>query len=187
MDTMVSQNEDGQAYARIRKAVGILGVLIPILCISLSIVGSCKAKILPSISHYYYSIIGDGFVAILFALGLVLILYKSVFKIEKLKKWENRLTNLAGMLSFIVAFIPTTPLVDTTCSFFKLTISEHEAVYGFFAYLHLPAAGLMLLIFGILSFNYFPRNWETGIPDSTNKILYKICAWVIFISIFILI
>ena len=188
MEAIIIQNENGQAYARIRKAVGLLGVLIPPLCISLSFAGACKGTVLPSISHYYYTIIGDEFVAILFALGLVLILYKSVFKIEKLRLWENRLTNVAGILALIVAFIPTSPLAeDTSCSYFKLTGAEHDAVYGFLAYLHLPAAGLMLFIFGILSYQYFPRNWETGVLDSTNKILYRICAWVIFISIFILI
>ena len=186
MKAIATQNEDGQAYARIRKAVGLLGLLIPILCISLSFGGVCKAIVLPSISHYYYTIIGDEFVAILFALGLVLMLYKSVFKIEKLNNWENRLTNLAGVLALIVAFIPTSPLDDISCSYFKLSPAEHKAVYSFLAYLHLPAAGLMLFIFGILSYNYFPRNWETGIVDSTNKNLYRICAWAIFISIFTL-
>ncbi len=179
-------NQESQSYARIRKAIGYLGAAIPFLCLSLSLGGLCKGIILPSISHYYYSIVGDGFVGILFALGLVLILYKSVFKIEKLRKWENRLSNLAGLLAMVVAFIPTFPLTDQTCSFVKLTESEHQHIYGLLGHLHLPAAGIMLIIFGILSYNYFPRNWQTGMADSENKKIYRICAWVIFISIFIL-
>ena len=83
MDQITFPNNDNsgaQAYARIRKAIGLCGAAIPFLCLSLLLTCKCRGKVLPSISHYYYTIAGDAFVGILFALGLFLILYKSVFK-----------------------------------------------------------------------------------------------------------
>jgi hypothetical protein len=179
-------NNDGQAYARIRKAIGYCGFMIPILCLAISLTGSCSQTVLPSISHYYYSIIGDVFVGVLFALGLFLVLYKSVFKIEKFRRQENILTNISGLFAIVVALIPTDP-EGGDCFHIKLFNGEYTEVFGMLGLFHLPAAALMLLIFGIISYRYFPRNWETGLLDSSNKSRYRICAYIIFSSIAILV
>lgn len=180
-----TDNSGAQAYARIRKAVGLCGAAIPFLCLTLLFTHQCFGRILPSISHYYYTIVGDAFVGILFALGLFLILYKSVFKNDKLRKQENLLTNLSGILALIVAFIPTDP-EGGDCYYIELT-NGYSKAFGFLGNLHLPSAGIMLLIFGIIAWKYFPLNWETGIADSTNKKMYRTCALFIFGVLFILV
>lgn len=184
--TQPDTNIGSQAYTRIRKAIGYCGFVIPLLCLSLSLTRNCNRILLPSISHYYYTIIGDAFVGVLFALGLFLVLYKSVFNIEKLRKQENFLTNLSGAFAMTVAFIPTDP-EGGNCYHIGLTDGTYQEVFGLLGFFHLPSAALMLIIFGIIAYYYFPRNWVTGKPDSSNKRLYRRCAWVIFISIFILI
>ncbi len=181
-----NQNGEGQAYARIRKAIGYCGFAIPILCLVLSLSGRCNQIALPSISHYYYTIIGDVFVGVMFALGLFLVLYKSSFRIEKYRKQENLLTNISGVFAIIVGLIPTDP-EGGDCFHINLFDGNYNDVFGFFGFFHLPAAALMLVIFGIISYRYFPRNWKTGIVDSTNKNRYRICAYIIFISIGILV
>lgn len=186
MDQIAFQNNDdsgAQAYARIRKGVGLCGATIPFLCLGLSLI-HC-GKILPSISHYYYTIVGDAFVGILFALGLFLFLYKSVFKIEKLRRRENWLTNISGALAIIVAFIPTDPK-EGDCYYISLT-NGYAQTFGFLGNLHLPSAGIMLLIFGIIAWKYFPLNWETGAVDSPNKKTYRTCAVFIFSALAVLV
>lgn len=179
-------HNEGQAYARIRKAIGYCGFMIPILCLALSFTGNCAQTVLPSISHYYYSIIGDVFVGVMFALGLFLVLYKSVFKIEKYRRQENILTNVSGLFAIVVGLIPTDP-DGGDCFHITLINGGYQDVFGIFGHFHLPAAALMLLIFGVISYRYFPRNWETGLPDSTNKTRYRMCAYIIFCSIGILV
>ena len=140
---------------------------------------------MPSISHYYYTIAGDAFVGILFALGLFLILYKSVFKKQHLRRQENILTNASGVLALIVAFIPTNP-ENGDCYHIQFTKSYSE-IFGAMGSLHLPSAGIMLLVFGIIAWRYFPLNWETGIADSPNKNIYRACAKIIFGALAILV
>lgn len=175
-----------QAYSRIRKAIGYCGILIPSMCVGLSLFNECAGTLLPSISHYYYTIIGDAFVGVLFALGLFLVLYRSVFKVESLRRWENRWTNLAGVLAMIVAFIPTNP-EGGSCYHIYLSDASYREAYGILGNLHLPAAGLMIVIFGIISYHFFPRDANTGELNSENKKIYRVCAWIIFISIGILV
>ena len=180
-----NDNSDAQAYARIRKAIGLCGAAIPFLCLSLLLTCKCWGKVLPSISHYYYTIVGDAFVGILFALGLFLILYKSVFKKRNLRRQENILTNASGVLALIVAFIPTNP-ENGDCYHLQLTNSYSE-IFGGLGSLHLPSAGIMLLVFGIIAWRYFPLNPETGIADSPNKNIYRACAKFIFGALAILV
>ncbi len=179
-------NNESQAYSRIRKAVGYCGFIIPTLCLLLALTSQCSSTLLPSISHYYYTIIGDIFSAVLFALGLFLLLYRSVFQISHFRRWENRITNLAGLMAWIVAFIPTDP-EGGDCYFIALTHESYLNAYGWWGNLHLPAAGIMIISFGVISAQFFPRNWKTGQYDSDNKKIYKACGYTIFISIGILI
>ena len=183
---LADADSQSQAYARIRKAIGYNGITIPLLCLSLALTCECSAKILPSISHYYYTIIGDAFVGVMFSLGLFLALYRSVFIPQKMRKWENKLTNIAGVFAWIVALIPT-DLDGGGCYFIKISDATYDGKFGWLGNLHLPAAALMLIIFGYISYHYFPRNWVTGELDSDNKKIYRGCAWVIFVSIFILV
>ncbi|MEZ5046979.1 MAG: hypothetical protein R2831_08300 [Chitinophagaceae bacterium] len=189
LDYYLSDVDSGsQAYARIRKTIGYCGIAIPLLCIAMSIAGDCVETILPSISHYYYTAIGDMFVGVLFALGLFLVLYKSVFNgehCERLRRQENFLTNFSGIMAMIVAFIPTDP-EGGDCYYITLAYPYKET-FGYLSYLHLPAAGIMLLIFGYISLFYFPRDWKTGQYNSDNKRIYQICGITIFSSIGILI
>lgn len=176
----------GQAYARIRKAVGYCGFVIPLSCLVLSLLADCPLFILPSISQYYYTGIGDLFVGALFAMGLFLMLYRSVFEEVRLRRQENRITNLAGLLAWVVAFFPTRPEVEE-CHFIAFKGQRYEDALGFWRHLHLPAAGLMIVLFGVISFVYFPRHWQSGRSDSLNKALYRRCALIIFVSMGVLV
>ncbi|PRC49105.1 hypothetical protein C6A85_76445, partial [Mycobacterium sp. ITM-2017-0098] len=63
----------------------------------------CSQRLLTSISAYYYSAAQAVFVSSLCALGILLIAYAGS------TNSEDELLKLAGLMAFVVAFVPTKP------------------------------------------------------------------------------
>ncbi len=79
------------SYYRIRKIIGLLGILLP------AIIVVFYGSFLSSISHYYYTESAVFFIAILSAFGLLLISYKGYEKDEKTEKLsDNLITHIWG-------------------------------------------------------------------------------------------
>ena len=95
-------------YRRIRKSIGLLGVLLPIVLLCFSLINFFNTQIQPSISHYYYTNLRDIFTGTLYAVGLFLFLYKGHTNKSFLKN-DNLLTNIAGVMATGVALVPTFP------------------------------------------------------------------------------
>ena len=162
-------------YRRIRSAIGILGIALPVLLIIFSLIPFFKTKIQFSISHYYYSNLRDIFTGILFAVGLFLIRYKGHSNPQFLKN-DNLLTNIAGGLAFGVALFPTNT-EDCAKKIYTL-IPVCHCVIGTFHYIF---AAILFLILAIISINVFTigQKEDDQIPDSMfneNKI-YKACGY----------
>ncbi len=65
------------SHLTLRRTVGILGVLLPLLlAIGCFVVGPSCTELLESISHYYDTEVGDVFVGILFAIAWFLFAYR---------------------------------------------------------------------------------------------------------------
>lgn len=90
------------SYYRIRKIIGILGILLPILIFAF------YGELLSSISHYYYTKSTVFFIAILFAFGLLLISYKGYEKDKDTEKLsDNLITHIGGVAALLVVLLPT--------------------------------------------------------------------------------
>jgi hypothetical protein len=77
-----------------------------------------------SISAYYYTAVRNVFVAVLCCLGVMLIAYKGS------RDSEDVLLNLAGILAFFVAFVPTILPDDAGCQQILPTAEERSATIG---------------------------------------------------------
>lgn len=89
------------SFLTIRRAVGILGIALPIvLFFGTRFIGLCPI-LKNSISSYYYSLMGNYFTGTLCAVGLFLFTYKGVHHNEQL------LTNIAAIFAVITALFPT--------------------------------------------------------------------------------
>lgn len=75
-------------------------VLAPSIGIEIAKAGCAQT----SISAYYYPPVRSVFVGAMFVVGLALIVYKGR------SPWEDNWLNLAGMLSPVVAVVPTTDI-----------------------------------------------------------------------------
>ena len=79
---MADDQDIKSSYLRIRKTIGILGILLP------GILLFTNNELLPSLSHYYYTPGALFFIAILAAFGLFLISYKGYnIDLENEKDW----------------------------------------------------------------------------------------------------
>lgn len=176
-----------------RKAVGWIATLLgPTLVIGTMLFGTCN-QLQPSISHYYFTSMGDVFVGVLCAVALFLFSYKGYSVLD------NHLANIAGFGALGTALFPTSYLGDCkgiTCqtvresvfSFLQINGSECDKTSSWLSSetWHYVSAGSLfvcLVLFCILfTFSNKPKAEITDEKHNRNKV-FVICALVISICI----
>ncbi|MEA1878905.1 MAG: DUF998 domain-containing protein [Bacteroidota bacterium] len=122
------------SYLTLRKTLGILGILLPVILLFGSYVLGGHQEIQKSISAYYYTNMGNVLVGVLFSYGLFLFAYKGYGKID----------NLAGNIGCIFALgVALLPCLNET------PLIRH---------LHLVSASLLFLIFAFFSIFLFTKS-----------------------------
>ena len=176
-----------KSYLAIRKAIGILGLLLPALVIFF------HGELLTSISHYYYARSAVFFIGIMFSFGLFLISYRGYEKDTKTEKLsDNTITNIGGFAALMVIFFPTSCLgsggFSITCYSEGLVMFGH--VNKYVSAVHLISAGLFLFIMGWISIYRFTKTKENVILSAEkkrNNRVYKFCGFLVWISLGVLI
>lgn len=175
------ENYDIFTYRRIRRAIGYLGISLPILLVVFSLVPFFQTPLQFSISHYYYTNLREIFTGTLCAVGLFLIRYKGFGNASILKN-DNLLTNIAGIMALGVALFPTNP-DDFKAKIYTL-IPYPEKWLG---WLHYGFAALLFLILALLAINVFTigQENETKTPESilNENNIYRVCGYSIIVCI----
>lgn len=165
------------SYLYLRRAIGILGILFPVILVIGSIVaGGCR-EIQPSISDYYHTNMRDVFVGILCAVALFLFSYRGY------NYQDNLAGNLACIFALCVAFFPTSateplaPCNNPAVFHNPLTVKIHRV-----------SAGLFFAVLAYFSLFLFTRGVSMPTPQKLlrNKI-YRICGFVIIGCVMLLI
>jgi hypothetical protein len=176
-----SSENDIATYRRIRSAIGILGISLPIVLLILPLFPFFKTSIQESISHYYYTNLRDLFTGVLCAVGLFLIRYKGH---ENPIFWKNDslLTNIAGYMAFGIALFPTN--ADDCCQKIYTIIPKCQPLIGI---IHYAFAATFFVVLAIVSINVFTigQKVNLNIPVSLineNKI-YRTCGYLMLIFI----
>lgn len=193
------------SHYRMRKLIGLLGMFLPwILLISNNIINSFDLLNKPqyisfccgfsgtqyisnqsfktSISHYYYTAVGELFTGILIVVAIFMFTYRG----HKLRKRDfglsdNLMTNMAGFFALIVVIFPTSPNNDKI-------ITDNVRCYtstDFIDKIHLTSAGLFFITLAFMSIINFRRG---EIIDKFEKKdfyrnLYKYCGIIMLVSI----
>jgi hypothetical protein len=168
------------SYFRIRKTIGVLGLLLPFLLVIV------QEEVLASISHYYYGKSSVIFTSVLTAFGLFLISYRGYRKDPVRDKLsDNLLTNTGGIAALLVVAFPT------SCSGSNSELVEsmvYSGSYPLFGHndivcntIHLLSAGLFLFIMGWMSVFRFTRSNKTE-NRKENK-LYRVAGYVVWASV----
>ncbi len=186
-------------YMSFRKALGFMGIGLPILLILCSIVWN-NGHIESSISNYYFTRLRDVFVVTLSAMSLFLITYRGRDEVDR---W---ITNMAGIFGFITAFIPTSFKHDINLPNYQIvsklhpytvipietlgkaevfkTTAPHKIIpcdnTDLMGTVHLISAALFFLLLGYMSYFQFSK---TQTLKKTKQRLFKICGLVILITV----
>ncbi|MBN2656051.1 MAG: DUF998 domain-containing protein [Spirochaetales bacterium] len=141
-----------QSYIIIRRSIGYLGVSLPFLLI----VGGLflnGGKIEFSLSAYYHNNLGDIFVMVIGASGILLVAYRGR------EPFIRILTTISGVLAFLVIVFPTEVHgVGGPYGVLKL----NPSLSGTF---HLVFASLFFLVLGLISFWRFTDHTEDTTDD----------------------
>lgn len=169
-----NSENDVHTFRRIRKAIGILGVFLPIVLCTLSAIPLFKTEVQSSISHFYYTNLRELFTGVLCAVGLFLIRYKG-HKNENFWKNDSRLTNIAGGMAFGVALVPTNPDACSEKVYTLLPFCEH-----WMGWLHYGFAATFFFVLSIIALNVFTigqeKNENLSMSLLNENNIYKTCG-----------
>jgi ABC-type Mn2+/Zn2+ transport system permease subunit len=167
------------SYLSLRKAVGVLGVTLPLLLV----VGNWRIfhtqTIEDSISYYYYTGMRGVFVGVLWAIGIFLMSYRGY---EKRDAIAGR---LACFFALGVALFPTAR-VRGTCDIVHLfTVGrggcDTEHVVSF---VHATFASLLFLTLAYFSLFLFTETGPNGMTKRKRErnVVYYLCGGIILAS-----
>lgn len=166
------QQSDSQAplvfsYLSLRKAVGIIGFALPFV-LAIGKILSGDHGIEPSISHYYYTNMGDVFVGSLCAIGVFLMSTRGYpdprFPGKSLGQ-DHFFGILASIFAVGVALVPTDLNEDDT------TLRGG---------VHLAFAALLFLTLAYFCLKLFIRTAGNQTRQKGHRnVVYQICGWTI--------
>ena len=173
--------DDVYTFRRIRKAIGVLGVLLPITLYLFSVIPFFETYLQPSISDYYYTHLRELFTGVLCAVGLFLIRYKGHSNSNFFKD-DSKLTNIAGFMAFGVALMPTSPHSSGDKIFTLIPMD-----YRWLGWLHYGFAATFFITLAIISINVFTigqaKNTEIPISIMNENHIYKTCGYLMLLFI----
>ena len=164
------------SYLTLRKAVGILGMALPfVLMIGFFIIKKgCPFP--PSISHFYYTSMGNYFVGTLCAVSLFLFSYNGYDKADMIT------AKLAGFFALVVAMSPTDFNSFSALDCSRINPHDNPITND----LHYISATLLFSSFAFFSLILFTKtDQEKNITKQkkTRNGIYKTCGWIIIFCI----
>ena len=164
------------SYLTLRKAVGILGMALPVFLFIGFFVFESGCDFPPSISHFYYTGLGNVFVGTLCAVSLFLFSYNGHDKGDKIA------AKVAGSFAALVAIFPTDFGFYTEKSCIRISVLENT----FSNAMHYVSALILFSTFAFFSLVQFTKTNKRG-PLSgskrTRNLIYKTCGWIIVVCI----
>lgn len=168
------------SYLTLRKAVGLLGMALPFLLLFGWWLFERSCHFPPSISHFYYSVVGDVFVGTLCAVSLFLFSYNGYDANDKYA------AKAAGLFALLVALFPTNfgSFAAESCS--RLVRTDHTLSNA----VHYGAALLFFATLTYFCLFLFTKSSQQGPLQGNKKIrnhIYKICGWILVLCMLLLI
>ena len=163
------------SYMTLRKAIGILAISLPaILIIGTYTIGGCK-HVEASISHYYFTIMGDVFVGFLISTGIFLVSYKGY------DRRDNIISGLAGIFIICVALFPTSKNEDAGC------VIRTLADLPWRINVHYISAALFYLTLSYMSLFLFTKSaGEMTDQKKARNRVYRVCGITILAAILLI-
>lgn len=166
------------SYLSLRRLIGILGILLPFICVLGGLLFS-DLPIRSSISSYYHTNMRDFFVGLLAGVSLFLITYKGYERID------NIVTGIIGFTGLGVAIFPC---LNSLASKELVGIFQINPIIS--NKIHLVCAFTFFFLLAINSIFIFTLTKSKNIPKTRNKkirnYIYIGCGIIILLSLAIL-
>lgn len=171
------------SYLTLRKAIGFIGVALPLVLVLGNILIFHARAIEDSISYYYYTHMRGVFVGSLWSIGIFLFSYRG---------YESR-DEIAGRLACVfalgVALFPTAR-EPGSCNILHLSRVAHAAcdTPHAISFVHAVFATLLFLTLAYFSLFLFTETHPAHLQPMTKRkrernVVYYICGWLILGSI----
>jgi hypothetical protein len=160
------------SYIQLRRAIGVLGIVLPMVLVIGFSIARPDCILPPSISHYYYTLMGSYFTGTLCAVGLFLFSYNGPALVDRRAAW------LAAVAAITVAFFPTAPY----CSSCGQCVQVIAKGYKWVDTIHYSAATLLFLCFAFFSLVLFTKSDPAKNKTARKKkrnVVYVICGYTI--------
>ncbi len=178
---MANQNPSNDemivSYMALRKAIGLLGFLLPwVLVLGTMIMGNCR-EIQSSISHYYYTVLSVYFTGTLCAVSFFMFSYKGYHNSR-----QDRIASLvSAVCSLGVAFFPTDFDPSAMCQY--ITLNRIGSVNS----LHYISACILFSTLAYFCLALFTKSSESPSRMRARKRIrndvYVVCGWLIIACI----
>lgn len=162
------------SYLSLRRIIGILGILLPVVLVVGSVVACGCTELQHSISAYYHTGMRNLFVGILSGVALFLFSYKGYTRLDDV------MADMAALFALGVAFFPTSVTgMATSC-----IIPINTNLSGD---LHYVSAALFFCVLAFFSLVLFTRTKGDFTPQKRKRnMIYKVCG-VIMVAAIVLI
>ena len=159
------------SYHRVRTALGVLGMLMPMVLI----IGGLNdyQRIEPSISDFYHTIYRDIFVGTLCAIGVFLICYRGYGRREGDVIDDDWLGTIAGVAAFGVALFPNESPTHEIA-----TMTQNVVGIDVSPMFHYASALVFFSCLAVFCLAKFSRSARTR-----RRYLYIACGWVLLAAL----
>jgi len=171
----INKDDLVQSYHRVRTALGILGMALPVFLI---VAGLSDTRIEPSISDFYHTIYRDIFVGTMIAIGVFLFTYRGYRRTRGEWLDDDWLATIAGVAAIGLAMFPNESPTQQVA-----TMTQRLVGMDLSPPLHYASA---LIFFACLAAFCLVKFARTAKP--ARRWIYRSCGWVIvgsLIAIFV--
>ncbi len=167
----------------LRRLVGILGILLPILLYLYLRIAYGQVEELPSISHYFFTRASIFFIVIVSSLAIFLLIYQDKSPLD------FYLSSAAGVFALCVLFFPTNNLVPDyghPHPSYIITFLADKEPRKFF---HFLSAAIFLGSLDAMSFFLFTRSDKPASQRSHNKRrrnrIFRTCSFFMTVALLV--
>jgi len=160
------------SYLTLRKAIGILGMLLPVVLFTGYFLLGQDCSFPPSISHFYYTDLGNLLIGVLCGVSLFLFCYKGYDQGDKIA------ARTAALFAFLVAMFPTNfgSYEGMQCS---RLVNGGNTVSNWIHYL---SATILFSTFSFFCLVQFTKTDKRGPLSAAKRMrndIYVMCGWII--------
>jgi len=168
----------------LRKVIGILGMLLPVLLVISLYLYSGHSRPLWSFSHYYFTQSVGIFVGVMCVLAIFLIVYKGKEPIDFI------VSVLAGIAALLIVLFPTTNISDICNDVekaYSVTILPKSKVRD---NIHVIGAAIFFITLAFMSLFIFTKSdkpkEKRGAAKITRNRIYRVCGVLIILSLLVI-